>query len=135
MDGGGRPPKLNARISPVNRLGRSISPPVLEANNAFANPSTGAWNGFGYSVFGGTDFANNTFSAQLTIVIHEMMHVAWSGTPFGTSQNGVEAFIDIDKGGKVSAAWISTNCGTANPTYLPWQNEPTTNSPIPSTLQ
>jgi DNA-directed RNA polymerase specialized sigma24 family protein len=31
MDGGARPPKLNARISPISRLGRSISPPVLEA--------------------------------------------------------------------------------------------------------
>jgi glucan phosphorylase len=31
MDGGARPPKLNAWISPVDRLGRSISPPVLEA--------------------------------------------------------------------------------------------------------
>ena len=31
MDRGARPPKLNARISPVDHLGRSISPPVLEA--------------------------------------------------------------------------------------------------------
>lgn len=31
MDGGARPPKLKARISPVDRLGRSISPPVLDA--------------------------------------------------------------------------------------------------------
>ena len=31
MDGGSRPPKLNARISPVDRFGRNISPSVLEA--------------------------------------------------------------------------------------------------------
>src|SRR5260370_31070887 len=31
MDRGARPSKLNARISPVDHLGRSISPPVLEA--------------------------------------------------------------------------------------------------------
>ena len=31
MDGRARPPKLNARISPVDRLGRSITRPVLEA--------------------------------------------------------------------------------------------------------
>ncbi len=37
MDGGVRPPKLNARISPVNRLGRSISPPVLEAAEEIVN--------------------------------------------------------------------------------------------------
>lgn len=37
MDGGARPPKLNARISPVNRLGRSISPLVLEAAEEIVN--------------------------------------------------------------------------------------------------
>lgn len=37
MDGGPRPPKLNARISPVNRLGRSISPRVLEAAEEIVN--------------------------------------------------------------------------------------------------
>src|SRR6201984_2319180 len=37
MDGGARPPKLNARISPVNRHGRSISPPVLEAAEEIVN--------------------------------------------------------------------------------------------------
>jgi DNA-directed RNA polymerase specialized sigma24 family protein len=31
MDGGPRPPKLKARISPVDRFGRSISPTVLDA--------------------------------------------------------------------------------------------------------
>src|SRR5260370_12727214 len=31
MDRGARPSKLNARISPVDHLGRSISRPVLEA--------------------------------------------------------------------------------------------------------
>jgi DNA-directed RNA polymerase specialized sigma24 family protein len=31
MDGGARPPKLKATISPVDRLGRSISQPVLDA--------------------------------------------------------------------------------------------------------
>jgi len=31
MDGGPRPPKLKARISPVDRFGRSISPIVLDA--------------------------------------------------------------------------------------------------------
>src|SRR5881397_1368658 len=30
MDRGARPPKLNARISPVDHLGRSISRPLLE---------------------------------------------------------------------------------------------------------
>lgn len=37
MDGGARPPKLNARISPVNRLGHSISPRVLEAAEEIVN--------------------------------------------------------------------------------------------------
>lgn len=37
MDGGVRPPKLNARISPINRLGRRISPRVLEAAEQIVN--------------------------------------------------------------------------------------------------
>jgi hypothetical protein len=36
MDGSAHPPKLKARISPVDRLGRSISPPVLHAAEEIA---------------------------------------------------------------------------------------------------
>jgi RHS repeat-associated protein len=105
------------------------------ASNTSINGANGVWNGFGFAIVGGSDFVNNSFGAQLTIIIHEMIHVGYSGTPMGSRQNGIPAFVDLDKGGKVSAARIARDCGTESPQYAPWQNEPTTMSPIPITLQ
>ena len=108
---------------------------ALAVNNSLPDKE-GVWTGGGFAVFGGVEFSGNTFSAQLTIIIHELMHVAWSGTPFGSSSaNGAPAVIDLNQGGRSSAYMISTNCGTDFPKYSLWTPIPTEDAQLPNTLQ
>ena len=74
---------------------------------------SGAWNGRPFAVFAGAVFNQQSQPAQLTVVIHELAHVAWKGTPMGE-------FIDINNG-LSSAFWISRDCGTAVPEWDKWK--------------
>ena len=115
-------PSNSTEIMAANQVNSGF----LADNTAMPAPN-GSWNGRPYSVFVGEDFNSQTFGAQLTVLLHEMMHAAWMGTPMAGA-------VDLVAGGEASAGWLSRDCGTDFPQYGPWQQE-TTSQPIATTLQ
>ena len=85
---------------------------AIAMNDSRPGPG-GGWNGSSFAVFAGAVFNHQSQPAQLTIVIHELAHVAWKGTPMGQ-------FIDINNG-LSSAFWISRDCGNAVPEWDNWK--------------
>ena len=73
----------------------------------------GGWNGQSFNVLVGPAFDGQTVGAQLTILLHELIHANTTGNPF--------AEFELDLGrGQPSAGLISLNCGTEIPDWDKW---------------
>ncbi|HEV2521916.1 MAG TPA: RHS repeat-associated core domain-containing protein [Candidatus Acidoferrales bacterium] len=109
-----------AAVSSVNDS-RTPSPSA----SIWGHTASGAWNGGPGEVLVGKTFNSQPFQAQLTIILHEMLHAAMPNA---------SALIDTPApAGNSSAYWISRDCGTALPN-LPDLAIPTTPAPISTTL-